>query len=76
MKTLTLTLMLIGVTAAGGCIVETRHPGEVATIEVGHTHSDFCGHHYYDGRWYYTYHHRHGPGCGHIYRRGIWVWVG
>lgn len=75
MKTLTLVLMLVGVTAAGGCIVEAHPHGEVAYVEAGHVHGDYCGHYYHGGSWYYTHHHRHGPGCGHVYRRGLWIWA-
>jgi hypothetical protein len=74
MKTLMLMLMLVGVTAAGGCIVAGPH-GEVAVVAAGHVHSDYCGHYYHGGHWYYSHHHRHGPGCGHVYRGGVWVWA-
>lgn len=70
-------LMIAGM--AGGCIVVDDRPyhhhlyGPAVVVETGHVHSEFCGHYYYDGHWYYTRHHRHGPDCGHVYRGGIWI---
>jgi len=73
MKPLMLILALAAAAVTGGCVVPAHPHGEVAVIETGHVHSEYCGHYYYGDRWYVHHNHRHGPGCGHVYRGGIWV---
>ncbi len=65
-----------------GCVVyphglRHRHTayGPAVEIGVGHVHSDYCGHYYHGGYWYYHSGHVHRPGCGHVHRGGIWLVV-
>ncbi len=72
-------LLILGIAVMGftaGCYVEAYPPvGAEVVVEPGHVHTEWCGHYYYGGRWYYSQGHRHGPGCGHVLRGGVWVWA-
>src|SRR6266542_318393 len=56
-----------------GCVVHGS--GHVAwVVEVGHVHSEYCGHYYWHGGWYVVTNHHHSSGCGHVYRSNMWIY--
>ena len=77
MKSLLLPIASLSLLAGCRGDPPVLHPqGLEVIITNTHVHSRYCGHYFYDGRWYYLPQHKHGVDCGHELVDGVWVLKG